>query len=151
MSSTRSESVSARTPETETASDASTQEKFAMLYGMLKETQEWLFDFEFKQGTFLLIILGWIVSSVDAQAFFEAHLLMQIGMTVLMIGLTTFHAVWVTMHYKRSVAVHGRLVELDYVPADYYRPQLVPQSLALSFVISHLLISVVIILAVWLS
>jgi hypothetical protein len=76
---------------------------------------------------------------------------MQIGMTVLMTGLTAFHSLWVYMLYGRSVAVHRRLVHLDYVPADYYTPQRVPRSLALSFGLSHFLISVVIILAVWLS
>jgi hypothetical protein len=133
------------------ASQSSVQEKFDMLYGMLKETQQWLFDFEFKQATFLFIMLGWLVSSDAARAFFAAHAFMKLGMVLLLAGVTAFHAWWVYMHYLRSTWVHRRLLELRYVPAEYYVPQLIQRSLALSFGLSHLLISLVICLAVWLS
>jgi hypothetical protein len=132
-------------------SQATVQEKFEMLYGMLKETQQWLFDFEFKQATFLFIVLGWIVSSDAAQAFFAAHPSMKVGMVMLLAGVTSFHAWWVYLHYLRSTWVHRRLLDLHYVPTDYYEPQLIQRSLALSFGLSHLLISLIICLAVWLS
>lgn len=133
------------------SSYSSPKEKFDVLYGMLKQTQEWLIDFEFKQGAFLFIVLGWTVSSDKAQAFFRAHPSMQLGMTALMLGLTSFHAYWVYMHYVRSRAVHRRLVGLDYMPLDYYEPQRVHRFLVVSFGASHLLISSIIIAAVWLS
>lgn len=115
--------VPERTRQEPPASHASRREEFDLLYDMLKQTQDWLIDFEFKQGAFLFIVLGWTVSSDKAQAFFRAHPFMQVAMTALMLGLTMFHAYWVYMHYVRSRAIHGRLVGLDYMPVDYYEPQ----------------------------
>jgi hypothetical protein len=141
----------ADTQEPTSGSQATAQEKFAMLYGMLKETQEWLFDFEFKQATFLFIVLGWIVSSDAAQAFFGAHPFLKLGMILLLAGVTSFHAWWVYMHHRRSRWVHQRLLALGYVPADYYEPQQLQRSLVLSFGLSHLLITLITALAVWFS
>jgi len=58
-----------------------------------------LIDFEFKHASLLALGIGWLITSENAERFFDVSLLARITATAAMIALSGFHALWVYKFY----------------------------------------------------
>jgi hypothetical protein len=132
------------------APHATLKEKFDVLNGTLIQLHEGLIQFEFNNGAFLFVILGWLLASVDAQRLLQVNFPIRVALIIALIGLTGFHALWVYRHYVRSAAVHKLLLGLDFVPPSYLEPRRIHKGLALSFVAGHTFMSLIICISAWL-
>jgi hypothetical protein len=120
---------------------ATPKEEFDVLYATLHQLHEGLIEFEFRNGALLFLVLGWLLTAVDAHNLLRENLPIRLAITIALSGLTLLHAMWVHRHYVRSVAAHRLLLKLSYVPESYLEPRRIHKGLALSFGITHAYIS----------
>jgi hypothetical protein len=128
---------------------ASPQERFEVLYDTLQQFHAGLIEFEFKHGAFLFLILGWLLTAEKAQLFLKDHPSVRCLLILSIIGLTTFHSIWVYRHYRSSTTLHRLLSSLRYVPDEYLEARTIAPFLVVTFCISHLLLSLVICFVAW--
>ena len=123
---------------------ASAREIHESLYGDLKDFRKGLIDFEFKQGTIVVFVIGWLLTSAQAQEVVGTSSKMQALVMFGLLALSGSHALWVTGQYRKSKAIHGHLLTLNYMgDPKYLEAQRITAGLAISFAAFHALMSVV--------
>lgn len=135
----------------ESSSDLpSLKEKHDLLYGIHKQLFSTLLDFEFKHGTILIVIVGWVLTAQRTQELFASSVAIRIGISMAVFSLTLLHAIWVIRFYLRSAAVRRHLYELNYMPSGYYKPESIARFLVMSLSAVHFIVSGFILLVIWL-
>lgn len=119
---------------------SSAKDKHDFLVSLLKESRSGMIDFMFKQAAVLTLFIGWIISSDDAQRFISGEPDLRIP-SVFAIALYAFLFIyWILTYRKRSIAAHDRLVELRFMPAEFYFPLLISTRLSVSLVCAQILL-----------
>ena len=105
-------------PKPADTADAKTQ--FEVLYGDLRDFHKGAFDGAFKAIGFALIVLGWLISSKEAQDFFKGE--PEHGCAaILAVGLSSLIYVAATYRlYQMSSATAKLLDKLCFMPAENY-------------------------------
>jgi hypothetical protein len=129
--------------------EATPKERFDLLFGMLKKFQEGLIDFEFKHGTALFAILAFCAGfGQDIQKTSSARIII----TIAVCSMNFFHFIWVCMQWKASTDVYERLKLFlkshNYVQVEDIETQRIYRVLAISFVVTYLALSMLILAAV---
>jgi hypothetical protein len=129
---------------------ASPKEKFDTLYELLKEHYAGLIDFEFKHGTVLTLLLGWVLASKDARDFLHSYGGVARFVCVAVLLYAAFHSIWVWNFYRRSLLAYTQLCKLGYMPTEYFEKRCIQSFTVVSFIVLHwvvaFLISTVILL-----
>jgi len=124
--------------------EASLKDQHEYLVSVLKDTYSGLIDFAFKHGALIAIAMGWLVTSDDARAFLAQSPISRFCLCAAVILLTSFHARWVGVFYRRSVDAHQKLVALGYLPRDFLDLRLIRRHTYVTFVALHIAMSLMI-------
>ena len=127
---------------------SSLKDKHDLLYGIHKQLFSTLLDFEFKHGTILIVIVGWVLTAQRAQELIASSVTIRIGISIAVLSLTLLHAIWVIRFYLRSSAVRRQLYELSYMPFGYYKPESIARFLVMSLCAVHFIVSGFILLVI---
>ena len=130
---------------------ASNKEKFEYLSSALRTYYDGVIDFEFKHEALLMIILGWLITVESAQKLFATSVTARVCATLAIVILSAFHGLWVLKYYEKSATAYWQLVDLNYMPKEYYMKQKLQPYLYISFVAMHVSIALFICILVWLS
>ena len=120
------------------------KEQHRQLHDALKETNEGLIDFEYKWGTALLVLGGWILTAKgihEKLAAWRPTIWILVATLVLM---TLSHAAWVRGWYRRSRAIHERLCGVGYMRRELFDHHRITKKFAWGFVVFNLTISILI-------
>jgi len=93
---------------------------FDVLFGSLKDHQTGLFDGAFTFTGFLVLVIGWLLTSKDARAFLASNgPVRRLCAAALGIGAVVYAVVsWRV--YEASQVAYNSLVALDYIPTSAY-------------------------------
>ena len=104
--------------------DASRKDKHKQLFEALKQNFQGLIDYEFRHGTLLIIILGWVLTTQRAQEIFAVSHTIKMMFTFAIVLLTSFHAMWVFRQYFRSAELYLLLTtKVKYMEPEYFDSQ----------------------------
>lgn len=62
---------------------------------------------------------------------------MAYGTCAVALIVTCFHALWVYNFYRRSRAVFSHLVEINYMPSEYFESRRIPRTTVIGMVSIH--------------
>lgn len=116
---------------------ASDSEKHAFLVTVLKEALSAITDRMFKHAAILTLILGWIISSDKAREFLDSGRHIRFICSFLLLFYTALFALWTDGWRRRSQAAFQYLIELRYMPIEFYSPFRIHPGLAASFISIH--------------
>ena len=116
---------------------ASDSEKHAFLVAVLKEALSTVTDRMFKHAGILTLILGWVISSDKAREFLGSGLHIRFICSFLLLFYTALFALWTDAWRRRSQAAFHHLIELRYMPIEFYSPFRIHVGLAASFISIH--------------
>lgn len=131
------------------AHGASDKEIHELLISLLQKYYSGLIDFAFKNGAILTLILGWLIASDTAQAFFSSTMTIQLISIGMMSLYAIAHGLWVYKWYQKSNIAFSQLQELSYMDSRYYNSQRVQPYQAFLFMFIHGAGSVVTVLFLW--
>jgi hypothetical protein len=123
---------------------ASDKDKFDILHKSLMQYYVGIIDFEFKHATFLVLGLGWLITSESAREFIKGHFLVRTFSLLTILTLTVLHGLWISKYYGKSRNTFRLMTELSFVPKSYYDGIRIPQYMKLSFIAIHLIVSLMI-------
>ena len=123
---------------------ATRKEQYELLIDLLKSQYRGLISFEISQFTFLVLVIGWIITSGLARDFFEKHTNVAYIICVFLLMWTSSHVMWVHTWYRRSRAAFGHLVEMQYMCSKYFESELIPRRTILSLWITHSVLTIII-------
>ena len=129
--------------------EAPTKERHEALYSTLKDIFWKSMEFEFKEGAILLVVLGWLLTAERAQDIIAGSVLVRAVSTVVILLLTTFHAIYVVRCFFRSARVRQQLQDLAYMPPDFYESMTFPKYFVVMFCGMHFVASLAVIIIVW--
>ena len=124
---------------------ASRQERHDFLASLLKETRSSVVDFMFKQTAVLMLVLGWLLSSKEARDFIQAHPFLRLVFIPSICFYFSFLVFWISGYRKRSNSAYEDLVNLRYMPKEFYTSLRVTNVIAASFISAHFILCVVLI------
>lgn len=119
------------------------------LVGQLAERKKELVDAGFKHGAVICLVLGWIVSSQQAQRFFAASWWVRLLATAGLITYAIVYTCWVAAHYRHS---HETLKDLEataFMESKLFSFLVIHRGFALSFIIVHEVMCLVMITYIW--
>jgi hypothetical protein len=119
---------------------SSTKDRNDFLVSLLKETRYTMFDFMFKQAAVLTLFSGWLISSEQAQQFISHHPAIRTRGAIGIALYALLFVYWIWTYRRRSKSAYGRLVELRFMPADFYSPLLISTPFALSLICAETLL-----------
>ena len=125
------------------------KEKFELLYGMLKDAYRGLIAYEFQQCGFLVVNLGWLMTSPDARWFISNHLFAPVEGTVLLGLLMYFHVKWVRRWKSKSEQAYVQLIALKYMPVVYLKSDEIRPFTLFSFSAIHIALALALIALGW--
>jgi hypothetical protein len=132
-----------------TASQADPGKTHEFLVGHLAERKKELVDAGFKHGAVICLVLGWIVSSQQAQRFFAADWWVQFFATAGLITYAIVYTGWVAAHYRHSHRIFKNLEAIAFMDSRLFAFLVIRRSFALSFVLLHELMCLVMIAFIW--
>ena len=127
--------------------DAPRKEKHEFLAALLRDSRSSLIDFMFKQAAVITLVLGWIFSSKTTQEFVQTHpRIGEIAISAICIYfvLLTF---WIWNYRQRSNSAYQHLLNLRYMPKEFYSTLRVSDAVAVSFMGAHFILCVVLVMA----
>jgi hypothetical protein len=117
--------------------EASTKEKFDMLFGLLKGYFNQLVDNSFRHATVEALILGWLITSESARNFLQNNRVVSWFACGVVLLYATFHSTWIWKNYLRSCIAYTQLCKLGYMPSEYFGPRRIPLFMPISFMVVH--------------
>jgi Ca2+/H+ antiporter len=122
-------------------------EKHEFLATLLKEARSDLIDFMFKQAAVITLILGWILSSKEAHEFIRANpFIRRIAIPSICLYFTLL-AFWIWSYRQRSDSAYQHLLNLRYMPKEFYSSSHVTRPMALTLISAHFLLCAVLAVA----
>ncbi|HKP03657.1 MAG TPA: hypothetical protein VJU77_09895 [Chthoniobacterales bacterium] len=128
---------------------ASPKEKHDFLVGVLKEVRAAVIDFMFKQAAILTLIMGWVISSQPAQSFLAAHSPARYAAAGGIAFLCLFLIARVMSFRNRSHSDYKFLLQLGYMPQEFYSRIVITWSLALSLISLYVVACLVLIICLF--
>ena len=121
-----------------------TKHKFDLLYGSLCEIQKSLLDSTAKVAGFLLLATGWIATSTAARKFLEEDELSRYFAVAALGGAFLFYALAAIKAHQASTRMVELLVELDWLPQEYYVLRKVDVTTLVLFVAGNLFLALLV-------
>jgi hypothetical protein len=119
------------------------------LVGHLAERKKELVDAGFKHGAVICLVLGWIVSSQQAQRFFATSCWVRFLATAGLIAYAIVYTGWVAAHYRHSHGIFKNLEATAFMDSRLFSFLVIHRGFALSFVILHEMLCLVMIAFIW--
>jgi hypothetical protein len=119
------------------SSTASEKEKHEFLVSVLKESRYGLIDFMFKHAAILTLFLGWIVTSEPARRLLSSGMRVCLLGSFLILVYAAVFGIWATAWRNRSIAAYTNLVDIGYMPLEYYAPLRISNATLASFIGIH--------------
>ena len=119
-------------------------ESFKALFDALKDYQGKALDSGYKTLGFMVIALGWLMTSKDTRQFLESHPgVCNAGIVFLAVGCVCYALMSFRM-YRLSQSVARKLDALNYADQDVYSHYIIKWPVPVVYSLLHLLISFVI-------
>lgn len=118
-------------------------EMHQFLATVLKEARSDLIDFMFKQAAVITLILGWILSSKEAHEFIQAHPVIRCIAIPSIFLYFTLLAFWIWSYRQRSDSAYQHLLNLRYMPKEFYSSSHVTRFMALTLISAHFILCAV--------
>lgn len=84
--------------------------EFDLMYSQLNDLSKAFPEFQFKTVTALLLIIGWLVTSVSAQGFIKLNATVTFPATIIAFSLlVVFKSIWIVGHYRRIRVLHNKI------------------------------------------
>lgn len=116
---------------------------FDVLFASLKGYQEGLFDGAFKSSGFLILVIGWLLTSKDARGYLADNAgARRLCAGALALGAVIYAAVSWRVYSLSQVAFNG-LVSLNYLPVSAFREHRVQGSTLLLLIAQNALLTLV--------
>ena len=112
--------------------------KFDLLYGSLCEIQKSLLDSTAKVAGFLLLAIGWIATSSEARDFLSDDVLSKCITIATLVGAFSFYTFAANKAHLASIRTVELLIELDYMPHQYYVLRKIDLTTLVLFVVGNL-------------
>ena len=119
------------------------------LVGQLSERKKELVEAAFKHGAVICLVLGWIVSSEQAQRFFAASWWVRAFASVGLLTYAVLYSCWVGAHYRHSRLIFKDLENNAFMDSKLFAFLVIHPGFALSFVILHEMLCLVMIASIW--
>ena len=117
---------------------------FGLLYDSLKGYQSGFVDGGLKVTGFLLIVLGWLLTSKEARDYLARDV---IGRTIAATSLIAASVMYASIAYRvylRSQNVFAQLRRLNYLPVETYQDHVIQPFAVVMFILSNFGLSCVI-------
>lgn len=121
----------------------------AFLVEQLSECKKELIDFAFRHGAVVCLVLGWLVSSEQAQRFFAASPWIQALSSIGLFIYALLYSRWVYLHYRHSRGIFRDLETNAFMDSKLFAFLLVRFDFALSFILLHEMLCVTMIVFIW--
>lgn len=115
--------------------------QFNVLITSLRAYHDGLIDGSFKATAFVLLVLGWLLTSKEARAYLAGSQRVR-RLAALALGLGTL--VYATISWRAylfSQSVFAQLVALDYVPLSAYTDQRITAATLAAFVAQNVILT----------
>ncbi len=123
--------------------EPSPKERFEFLYSSLCKHYSQILDIALKVTGFLLLVMGWLVTSQTAQESLNIFpSLRGVGIAAVLFTGLSFSLISVRL-YKKSQKIAAQLQDLDYFPRDYYSDQVIERRNLTLFLLSDIVMTVV--------
>jgi hypothetical protein len=132
-----------------TAIQADPGKAHEFLVGQLAERKKELVEAAFKHGAVICLVLGWIVSSEQAQRFFAASWWVRFFATAGLITYAVVYTCWVAAHYRHSRGIFKNLEAIAFMDSRLFAFLVIRRGFAVSFVLLHELMCLVMIAFIW--
>jgi FtsH-binding integral membrane protein len=126
---------------------ASRKERHDFLATLLKETRSSLTDFMFRQTTVITVLLGWGLSSKEARDFLHTHPPLLWVFIPAICFYFLFLVFWIRGFWQRSNSAYQILVNLRYMPKEFYIGLRVTNLTAAIFIAAFFILFAVVIAA----
>jgi hypothetical protein len=135
---TMNEDVTPQEGEETVTPTASVQDKHDYLVALFKESRYGLVDFGFRQSAVVTLLIGWIVTSKLATEFVRQNRTWVPPIAAAALTLYFCFFVYWTLTYKwRSRFAYERLLDLEYLPTEFYAPLCITNRLVWNFFCMH--------------
>jgi hypothetical protein len=104
-------------------------------------------DFMFKQTAVIMLLLGWLVSSKEARDFIQAHPFLRLVVIATVCFYFLFMVFWIRGYWQRSNSAYQGLLNLGYMPKEFYISLRVTNLIAAVFVSAFFMLCAVAIAA----
>jgi hypothetical protein len=91
-----------------------------------------------------VLVLGWLTTSESVRDFFQSNRVVSWFGCSLSLLYATFQATWIWKNYLRSRIAYMQLCKLGYVPSEYFAPRRIPLLMAISFMVVHSIVAILI-------
>jgi hypothetical protein len=119
------------------------KEQFELLYGILKTLHDGALDAVLKVMGFLLLAMGWVVTSESARVFLAGDRTLQWA-TVLVLAMAALLFALFALRVVRESRATARAIEaLDYMPAQHFQAMTAHPAVAAGFVVADFVITLV--------
>ena len=122
---------------------ATDAEKFELLYDALRAYQTGFVDAAFRVAAFILLVLGWLITSGDARSFLHAH---QEGRLTAIAALALAAGIYALTSwrvYRFSQRTGSSLAQLAFMPEEYYADRVLRTVTLVIFVTANVLLTAV--------
>jgi len=128
--------------------------EFDLMYSQLYDLSKALPEFQFKTVTALLVIIGWLVTSVSAQGFIKLNSSVTLPATIFVFGLlVVFKSIWIFGHYHRIRGLHKKIENLAIetgLTVDSVSALKLSIVLPATYFVINVLLSAAVVVTVWL-
>lgn len=131
------------------AQKADEKARFDILFETLRDYQQGLLDNTAKTAGFLLLSIGWLVTSETARDTLSSDGRLR-GATASAVFLAvTLYAAAALYVYQAAKKIHTRLVELDYVPAEDLDARTISVFTLMLFILANVTIALLLVTIIW--
>jgi hypothetical protein len=96
-----------------------------------------MIDFMFKQAAVLTLLIGWILSSREAREFIAGAPIVQAAYVFAVALYALLSIFWAWTFRRRSECAYRNLLQLGYMPGEFYTTLVITKPLTISFISIH--------------
>jgi hypothetical protein len=122
---------------------ATKKEQFEVLYGVLKSYRDSSLDTVLKVMGFLILAMGWVVTSENARAFIAGDVTVKWASVTVVLATAVLFALFAIRVLRQSRATFRALKALDYMSTDYFRCMVADRFTAIAFIAADFILSIV--------
>lgn len=116
------------------------KDKFELLYSITKQWYDSLIAFQFRFTGFILLVLGWLITTENTKNFIRSHKqISNVSIPILLIFTVALHAIWVYRHYQKNNSTYRRLREFcrqsNYINEENFKTLKIDRILPISYIL----------------
>jgi hypothetical protein len=119
------------------------KEQFELLYGILKSLHDNSLDTVLKAMGFLLLAMGWVVTSESARVFLAGDRTLRWAAVSVLAMAAILFALFAIRVVRQSMATSRALEDLDYMPVRHFEAMAAHPAVAVAFVVADFVITIV--------